>query len=265
MPKREIGKKRFEQTLQIGDVVALLNTSGFLTDAGAETSLYEVTMAEHIPLVGQHGLVLCFVDGASTPAGYKADANAVTNQHIASGSSINVAPAALQLQRGQLFQFRSRFKVLATLGVAVQDIDVTAFLPSSVQRWRVGSTNNGVLNSINQVPDPADATVLPAQGSNEALPSAYASESAWDAAWKSELWTYYDQNPSFTFQNNGSGATSGGAFGLEISGNLYNVRPLSAGNAPRQTEMLGYTVTAPADINPRADVTIIPVAGRSVY
>lgn len=246
----------------IGDLVYLLGTSGPYQMSVGGVGLYEVSHVEPIPLLGQHGVIVLWYD-TTLPPGYVADQNAITAAHIGAGSNISLQPQALQFSRGQVAQIRMRPKFFATVTGAVHDYDVQLYSPPSTQRFSF-LHSNGVINTMGQVQDPADSIVAPAQGADEGLPAAYASQYAWSGlAARSEIFIAEDKGPKIQLNNNGSAITAGGAMGIEVSGFVYNLRPatMPSGSTPSAGYIAGNAVSIPPGYSVN-DIIPLPVANR---
>lgn len=211
---------------------------------GGGLAVFEVTGVNQF-LLGQAGLLGLYYSGAAAPAGYAFDTNAVLDQALDVNAQLPaIQPAYLQGQRYQLMQARFKSKFLnAPAPPVARDLDTWALNPTRV--W-AGTANgmNGVLNVSDQYPDPIDIVALTAQGTNPNYPTLYPAGNLaeWETQWYTELWWYYNQQPSFTLSNNGSAnIAAGGTFGwfLKVLITVYNVTPV--GSARMRTENLGGT------------------------
>ncbi len=243
----------------IGDPVFLLGNSGAAATADGYSGLFEVTHVEAIPSLGAHGIVVVWSDTA-VPTGYTADGNAPV-AHIAAGGNAQCNPLnTLKFSRDQVAQIRVRPKFFATVTGAVDDYDVVISSPPAAQRWAFLNAS-GVLNSADQGQDPGDAIVMPAQGANITLPATFPNETPWRFSARSEVYLLEDASIRVQVNNNGAGATSGGAVGLKIAGFVYNIAPLPSGQHPIRLHIAGYDVVAPNYLSQR-DIIVLPTAAR---
>lgn len=255
----------FEPVAGTGSLILLNQNSGiFYEDDGS--AFYEVRHVEAIPLLGQHGVIVVWSDTA-VPTGYTADQNA-TIAHIASGAvqATNGPLNSLVFPKRMLAQVRFRAKWFASVTGAVDDYDITIQAPAGTPRWRAPKVV-GVLNAMQQVQDPGDSIVAPAQGSNITLPAAFPGLDPFDIAAMTELFCYGGNSAQVSIQNNGAGATSGGAIGLEMSLFLYNLRQIPIDSNAVDVNLLGETVKVPTgvDLNQVAivDITGAPIPAAS--
>jgi hypothetical protein len=131
----------------------------------------------------------------------------------------------LQFKVGQFAQLRFRPKFLVQPTGAVQDYDFQIIYPSGVQRGGFQYVN-AVWNLSNQVSDPTDQILLPAQGANEGYPTLFQGLPAWEFAARTEQYLLEDDGLNVRINNNSSAITAAGALGLEVSGFVYNFVPV---------------------------------------
>ncbi len=239
--------KVFQPRADLGDIVLLLGQTDFASRDGH--SCFEVVGIEGLTLLGQHGAIVVWSQAAAAPAGYVLDQNASSGSIASLGQSSTQPLNSLKNAPDELTQVRFLFKFLGTLPAppVVDDLDVQLAQPGSTRRWSVANAN-GVLNMMAQAQLPGDTIVLPAQGANLGLPSAYPQIDPFETgmAQRSELNIWRDQSPAVTVINNGS-ATLGGstdAVALMVGGFKYKLRPIT--EFPEVTrQILGLSVQAP--------------------
>ena len=238
-----------EPALHIGQRVVMLGATNFQTEDGS--AVFEVVGVSQF-LVGQSGLLGIYYSGAAAPAGYAMDTNALLDTAIGiAAQSAAIQPDFLQGQRYQLMQARFKPKFLnPPAPPSVRDIDIWALNPTRV--WSGSATGmSGVLNAIEQAPDPIDLTTLPAQGGALAYPTLFPAEHEWRIARPSELWWYYQTSPSFQIANNGSVAiAAAGTFGVFLKTLLtvYNVQPITS--SQMRVELIGgVPIKAPSRLS----------------
>lgn len=272
MSKRGHGrlfKPEFEPIAQIGDVVALRNDDGFITDDG-DTPFYVVTHVEAAPLLGQKGVVGIWCATNTPGAPYLMDKATVVGQNagvsIAAGQTLTYQPDFLTLVKRQVMQMRALVRAVpdsdgdALTGV-IDDYDVTISVPAASQRFGTQRLS-GVLNAWAQGTLPSDTIAAPAQGSN-ATATTNTQRDVMELAARTELFVYGDSNGNgqIGIKNNGSGTASDGCIALQVAMFLSNLYPLSGAGATDQS-FLGYNVPVPPGVDLR-DVIVIPVSAQN--
>ena len=267
----ELYRPSFEPIAQIGDVVALRTSDGFVTeDAG--TPFYVVTHLEPTLLLGTKGIIGIWCATNSFGAPYQPDKLSIVGTNlgvsIAAGAVLTFQPDFLTLQKRQYMQFRTLIRSLPDSNAAyvpgvIDDYDLLMNIPTASTRFGTQKLG-GVLNAQMQYALPADAVRAPAQGTN--FPVTYTNPQGFDpfaGAARSEMFVYGNDSPNgqFGIKNNGSAAATTGGIGLQVSAFLANVFPLDAAGAMNQN-FLGYDVEVPPGVN-LADVIIIPVQSQT--
>jgi len=247
-------RRAAEPALRIGQRCLILNGSAFQVEGDDEgATVFEVIGEQVVGQLFQSGLLGLSSVAAAFPAGYAFDKNATVNTGIAIGPNPAIQPAALSAQRWQLCQARFKSKYLNMPGPpSARDLDVWINNPAN-NRVMSGTAAGmvGVINSIDQFPDPIDLAALPAQGGTLAYPTLYPNEGEWERAAYTEQWWYYDNQPAFQLVNNGSVAiASGGTFAwfLKVWLVVYNVAPVRS-QTTRTEQIAGVTFDVPASIS----------------
>lgn len=249
-------RRAAEPSLRIGQRCLILNGSSFQFEGSANDPSYvfEVTGEQEVGQLGQSGL-LGLAASAAAPgnAGYGFDKNATFNQAIALGPNPAIQPLALQAQRYQLCQARFKSKFLnPPAPPTARDLDVWINNPANTRVMSgTAAGMNGVINAIDQFPDPIDIAALPAQGGALAYPTLYPNLGEWERAAFTEQWWYYDNQPAFQLVNNGSVAIAGGgtfAWFLKVWLVVYNIAPCVSNNM-RDENIAGQTISVPASIS----------------
>jgi hypothetical protein len=175
---------------------------------------------------GPHGLFVIWTQGA-IPAGYAAPTGVPTGSITAGNNATFVAPAQLALGSYGLVQVRWSVGVLALTGaVALQDLDVTQ-LVGSIQDFNLPNlSGSGVANMMEQMQEPSDSIVDPAQNANRALPATFPADNPFDNAQLRETFWFENNPPSWRVTNNGGATITGGTVGLRFSGFRYFLSPL---------------------------------------
>jgi len=247
-------RRAAEPSLRIGQRVLILNGSTFQTEG--ESTAFEVVGIQEVGQLGQSGLLGMASVAAGFPAGYAFDKNATVNQGIAQGANPAIQPASLAAQRYQLVQARFKSKYLNVPGPpSIRDFDVWISNPANV-RVLSGSASGmaGVMNAIDQYPDPIDTVALVAQGGALGYPTLYPGGDGlgeWEQAAFTEQWWYYNNQPSFQLVNNGSAAiAAGGTFAWFLKAWLvvYNVAPVVSSSLRSET-IAGETFNVPSALS----------------
>jgi hypothetical protein len=217
--------------------IAGLNDVMFVIDQGGPIDKYSpffaVTGVEPVIGLGPHGLFLIWTQSGAAPAGYSPLPIGAPSGTIAiAGTAKFVNPQALQQGPQQLLQMRFVLRPgpVALVGGVVDDVDLQVSSPGSLGRFGVVNQSPGVFNMAEQIQQPADAVVEPAQGANLALPAAFPQELPRDKANLSELFIFENNGPTFTLVNNAAAALTAGAIGLRIWGYRYDLVPLEEGD-----------------------------------
>lgn len=220
--------RALEPLTALGGVLYLLDQTGPL-------GYFAVLGIEPIEGLQPHDQFMIWSQGAAAPAGYgtgpgntSLPAGTPTGS-IAAGSFAEFSqPAALQQLRNQLLHCRFTIKATALTGINVHDLELQVFLPTASGRFGInGLGGAGYLNMSAQAQDPADSTVLPAQGAAQALPAAFPAVSPLDQINSRELFILGLNGPKFRLWNNGAASVTAGTVGLRIRGNRYDLAALS--------------------------------------
>jgi len=260
----QVYRRVFEPIAQIGDIVALRNQDGFVTDKSPSPFYVVTSVGSTGHALGVKGMVGIWCATAAFGAPYKADTSCQQGTNLAfSIPSLGIATlqsvAALQLVTRQLMQTRYLVRSLPDSNGAFittpEDFDVVVQSPPSSRNWGTQAIP-GVLNARFQDSLGSDNIPAPTQGLSQTrfLGSAL---HAFDGAYRTEIFVYGTLGASCVITNNGSAATTTGGLGLEIAGFPMNLFPL-----PDVTMvddwLLGYTVSRPKDLNLN-DVIVVPV------
>ncbi len=244
-------RRAAEPALRIGQRCVILNGSAFQVED--KSVVFEVTGEQVVGQLGQSGLLGLATVAAAAQAGYAFDKNATIDQAIAVGPNPAIQPQSLQAQRYQLCQARFKTKYLnMPAPPTARDLDVWVNNPSNSRVISGTATGMvGVINAIDQFPDPIDTAALAAQGGALAYPTLYPNDGEWERAAFTEQWWYYNNAPAFQLVNNGSVAiAAGGTFAwfLKVWLVVYNIAPLISGTM--RTEILGgQKIEVPASIS----------------
>lgn len=265
----QVFRRVFEPIAQIGDIVALRNTDGFVTDK-AETPFYVVTsVGSSGHALQTKGVIGFWCATAAFGAPYKGDtalqAGVNTNVAIPAGGQATLGGAAsLQLVTRQLMQTRFLVRALPDSGgnfvATPEDFDVIINSPPASRNWGTQAVP-GVLNARFQDSDPGDNIPAPIQGQSQ-LRFLGNQIHPFDSAYRTEMFLYSTLGGSVSVVNNGAGSASAGAIGLEIAGFPMNLFPLPVDKGTVEDWMLGYIVTRPTTLN-LDDVIPIPIASQS--
>lgn len=261
----QVNHEKFLPIAQIGDVVAIRDNPGFVTDDSVHP-FYVVTEILTQPRVGTlnsfTGILGVWCQTAAFGVPYKGDAacQAGINTGLAIPGSGNVAltPNAFQLQKRQFAQMRYLPKSLPdSNGLFVQAIDDFAFqVQVPPQTPRSTQQTTGVMNARYQGSDPADAVQSPLPGTNVAQVSGE-SKDPFDFLSREEFFLYGpDRKGSVTIFNTNPNATVQGALGLGLGMIVFNLYPLPQDNLTADW-FLGQTIVRPASLN-LDDVIVIP-------
>lgn len=274
-PPPRLFRKEFSPVMEPGDMCILLQQSGLFVDPsgpsarvpGQAVPWWRCTAVEALPALGIHGVVVIWSHSAAPPAPYILDPQGASGSIASSGVVAAIVPKALVVLPRELLQLRFRVKFIGAFaaGLAADDFDFRASQPGATRRWSV-QNSLGSLNVMDQVQNAADSIVAPAQGANIALPAVFPSEDAWEAAWRSQLFTYQDLSPAFDIVNNGSVATAAGmAIGLQVSGYRYALAPMTRGAGWRDIPFEGVApaIAAPPQIADVSEALVIQIAGRA--
>ncbi len=257
--------RQFAPIVQIGDIVALRNSDGFVTD-NAETPFYVVTEARSGGLaLGKKGTVGIWCATAAFGAPYQADTQcqAGTNLNFAiasTGSAILNNPAIFQLLTRQLMQARFLYRALPDSNGAFvatpEDFDVIVSSPAAAANWGTQRIT-GVMNARYQSPEPSDMLPAPVQGVSQTRTLGALPVDPFDLAYRTELFFYSNIGGAVTIINNGSGSASVGGIGLDIGAFVFNLFPVPVAAGVVNDWYLGYEVTRPAQVVLN-DVTVLP-------
>jgi hypothetical protein len=271
MTRRNLYLEDFSPQLQIGDAFVMVGAAGLKQAKGGGSGLYIVTAIESTGMsLNPHGVLVVWADSGAAPAGYVADENMqATANHIAAGSNYRYSLNRLIFRAGQLAILRFRVKPLGALTGVIDDYDVLLYSTGATQRWGFNKVS-GVLNAMFQGQDPGDSIVAPAQGANIALPATFpnAPPSHWSV--RTQMHLLEDASLQVQVNNNGAGATVGGAIGLSISGWVYNFEPVEnfgglgdPGSWPPRRLLPSIDAIPVPDFLTPADITIVQVEQRA--
>lgn len=212
---------------QPGDVVLLLDENG----PYGSTPWYEISYSDAVKGLGPKGITVLWQAGTVPITGYGAAPSAGSGSIGANGGQIaGLTPAALNMGKNQLLQFRWKIEVGPVLasGIVVDDLDLLVNAPPAIAKNGSYSVQ-GRWNMTEQYPSPSDQTAGPAQAANKALPAAYPGigpGEQFDPA--SELYCLEQKyQPAFTVINNGATGLVSGLVGIRIYGYRYDLRPIT--------------------------------------
>lgn len=247
-----------QPAVDLYDYAVLIGAAGPLSGDGA--SVKQVVGIEPIPSLGLHGVILVWTAAtpAAAPAGYQVYGGEAAGA-LAIGGQVQGAPNVLQLATNQVLHFRMSMRVIGALpaGVAAGDLDLQVNQPASNGRWSLPGVR-GVWNQAIQVPLPGDTAVGPAQGADQAVPTAYPSEESFSPS--TEILCAYQNSPQFIIVNHGSAAipaTSGVAVGVVVRGFRYDLIDVAGPDPSWSVRSLGDTKLSLPPF-----VKFLPVASR---
>lgn len=259
-----VPSRDFPQRCHIGDYCVLLGPQGATGGYEGGQGLVQITAVEPFQLLDQHGVLLFWVDpttstSTSAPvAGYGSLDTNGSNSHIPAAGSIqsNGGLQKLQFLHKQFAQLRFRLKFAVQPTGALDDYDWQFLNPVNTQRGAFAHVN-GVMNLLQQLSDPSDTVLVPAQGANTTMQAASTSYNAWELAARTEQFVLEDNSLAVKLNNNGSAITAAGAAGFEISGYVYNFTNIEAGPGFKPAQFLPTVpLMLPPDVDRREVVPI---------
>lgn len=266
----QLYRRRFEAIAQLGDIVALRNADGFITD-DSEHPFYVVQDVAGTPGYNRKAATTIWSHTAAGEAPYPNDQNCQAGVNIGPGSDINpgdtvdLQPAILQLQVRQLMQARFIYKAIkdnaaGVLTGAIDDYDLIVQVPNATPVWGTQAAP-GVLNAMLQGFLPGDDVALPDQGSNVTAFSGPAPIDPADLAYRTERMLYGKTTNRVSIRNNGAAITAGGAIALMVPNFTFNLFPLHFDTLVDDW-LLEYRVKRPAQLD-LGDVIPLPVSGQT--
>ncbi len=259
----QVYREKFESIAQLGDIVAIRQTDGFVTDDSPTGSpFYVVTEVIATPRWGGNKGILGIWSSTAAPAApYQMDTAAQAGQNtganINNAASVALKPNAFILQKRQVMQTRFLVKALPDSNnayvTAIDDFDVTVAVPSATPRWGTQKVS-GVLNAIGQGADPGDNVQASLAGKNISLTSG-TTKDPFELANRTETFLYGpDTGGQVSIFNNGA-TTTQGAIGLAMAMFLMNLQPLPG--VTTSDWFMGWTVQRPQALD-LDDVIVIP-------
>ena len=237
----------FEPIAQIGDVVAIRQTQGFVTD-DTPSPFYIVTEVASTPRAGgPKGIMGVWCATAGFQAPYTPDTAAQANINLGlafpgAGGSIQLQPNGFLLVKRQFAQMRFLIKALPDSNgayiKAIDDFDFQITSPPATPRWGTQRLT-GVANAMDQGIELADYGQEVTSGNNIAAISGGASHDPMVFANATETYLYGNQvGGQINLINNGATQTTGG-IGFSIGMYLFNLVPFPAGTPTTKQWFLG--------------------------
>ena len=266
----QVFRRVFEPIAQIGDIVALRNQDGFVSDK-SETPFYVVTSVGSSGSAFQTKGVIGFWSAtAALGAPYKPDTQCQAGVNlgfsIPSGGGVATlgSAAAFQLVTRQLMQTRYLVRALPDSNGAyvttIEDFDIIVNSPASSRNWGT-QTIPGVLNARFQDSLPGDNLPAPVQGISQTRYLG-SPQNPFDGAYRTEMFLYSTLGGSVQVINNGASTANAGAIGLEVAGFPMNLYPLPTDDGVINDWFLGYVITKPKGLSLN-DVIPIPIQSQS--
>lgn len=256
--------EKFLPIAQIGDVVAIRQTQGFVVEENP-TPFYQVSEVLATPRAGgPKGILGVYSATAGVLAPYTLDTACQANINTGvpfpgQGGAIALTPNAFTLVARQFAQMRFLIKAIpdgnGAYVNAIDDFDFQVTSPPATPRWGT-QYMTGVANAMSQGFDLADYVQEPTNGNNIAAVSG-SSRDPMDYAGRTETFIYGAQTKgTITVINNGVNAAAG-AIGFAIGLFVFNLVPMPAVNVTPQWFLGNADILVPAGVILN-DVIVIP-------